>query len=136
MVETGQRRREAWRRVKPTAISMASSQRSASCAGRRRPTGRLVHPVAPTISTAKVSVDAPSSSAYLQPCQVTQMGKRKPDYFGATESEVIEALQEQVETRLEQIVWLRKNVGTMRRWIALHRCGDLTAEAAFKQIEI
>jgi len=64
------------------------------------------------------------------------MGKRKPDYFGATESEVIEALQEQVETRLEQIVWLRKNVGTMRRWIALHRCGDLTAEAAFKQIEI
>jgi len=58
------------------------------------------------------------------------------DYNGATESEVIESLQEEVADRDEQVKWLRKNVGTLRRWIALARCGDLTAEAAFKQLEI
>jgi len=58
------------------------------------------------------------------------------DYCGATEAEVIESLQEEVTSQEEKIKWLRKNVGTMRRWIALHRAGDLSAEAAFKQIEI
>jgi hypothetical protein len=58
------------------------------------------------------------------------------DYCGATESEVIESLQEEVRNRDEQIKWLRKNVGTMRRWIALHDCGDLSAKAAFDQIKI
>jgi hypothetical protein len=56
------------------------------------------------------------------------------DYCGATEAEVIESLQEEVHDRDEQIKWLRKNVGTMRRWIALHACGDLSAKAAFEQI--
>jgi hypothetical protein len=55
---------------------------------------------------------------------------------GATDDEIIEALQDEVLDRDERIKWLRKNVGTMRRWIALHRCGDLSADAAFKQIEI
>ena len=58
------------------------------------------------------------------------------DYCGATEDEVIESLQEEVRDRDEQIKWLRRNVGTMRRWIALHKCGDLSAEAAFQQIGI
>lgn len=58
------------------------------------------------------------------------------DFCGATEDEVIESLQEEVLDRDEQIKWLRKNVGTMRRWIALHRAGDLSADGAFKQIEI
>lgn len=58
------------------------------------------------------------------------------DYNGATESEVIESLQEEVAERDEQIRWLRKNVGTLRRWIALHDCGDLSAKAAFEQIGI
>jgi len=58
------------------------------------------------------------------------------DYCGATEAEVVESLQEEVADRDEQVKWLRKNVGTMRRWIALARCGDLTAEAAFQQLEI
>lgn len=57
-------------------------------------------------------------------------------YCGATEDEVIESLQEEVRVLVEQIKWLRKNVGTMRRWIALYRCGDLTADTAFKQIAI
>lgn len=40
------------------------------------------------------------------------------------------------DSHTTQVEWLRKNVGTMRRWVALHRAGDLSAEAAFKQIEI
>lgn len=58
------------------------------------------------------------------------------NYCGATEEEVIESLQEEVRDRDEQIKWLRKNVGSMRRWIALHECGDLSAKAAFDQIKI
>lgn len=58
------------------------------------------------------------------------------DYNGATEAEVIESLQEEVAERDEQIKWLRKNVGSMRRWIALASCGDLSAKAAFEQIGI
>lgn len=58
------------------------------------------------------------------------------DYCGATETEVIESLQEEVHGRDLQIQWLRKNVGTLRRWIALARCGDLSPEAAFQQLEI
>jgi hypothetical protein len=58
------------------------------------------------------------------------------DYTGATETEIIESLQEDVADLAEQVKWLRKNVGTMRRWIALYIAGDLTAQAAFKQIEI
>lgn len=58
------------------------------------------------------------------------------DFCGATEDEVIESLQEEVRDRDEQIKWLRKNVGTLRRWIALATCGDLSAKAAFEQISI
>jgi hypothetical protein len=58
------------------------------------------------------------------------------DYNGATETEVIESLQEEVAELKSQVKWLRTNVGTLRRWIALARCGDLNPEAAFQQLEI
>ena len=65
------------------------------------------------------------------------MGRRTDDkYCGATEDEVIESLQEEVYDRDERIKWLRQNIGTMRRWIALVRTGDLTERDALRQIEI
>lgn len=63
-----------------------------------------------------------------------QRDEESDDYNGATPAEVIESLEEEVLDRDEQVKWLRKNVGAMRRWIALHECGDLTAKAAFEQI--
>jgi hypothetical protein len=45
-------------------------------------------------------------------------------------------LARQYQRSQEQIDWLRKNTGTMRRWIALVRTGDLTEREALRQIEI
>jgi hypothetical protein len=58
------------------------------------------------------------------------------DNFGASDAEILGSTQGELLDALERLGFFARAMTQMRTWVNLHRAGELSADTAFKQIEL